>query len=571
MARRIIGLDLGAYSVKLVRLETGKQHLKFEVVDAIEEVLAPKEPEGPDLLERQSEAIRKFAQAGLLENEGVAIALGSSEGQMRIMSVPFSEAHKIEAVLPGMIEAEIPFELSDMTYAWHRQEKSAKSAENNETLIRLAFGKKQSIAAMLHMLQPLGLDPRLMLLGSSALYELVRHIGYEAFSEHDSSNPKISALIDMGHEGTNICVFDEHGLIFTRSLLLGGKKLTEEIAQILEISFEEAQTLKHEKLNFLHHPADQTEQKIRDIALAHYLRLAEDISRVFIASESSNYGRIGTVALVGGASKPAGLDALYANNFENLGCKLISLKSLVPHKIIMPSMAMAYSLALSGIHAHAKDNRFNFRKDEFAWRGEFDFLRTRSTPLILWTLGIICSLTLMWSASSLVLDKENKAIESKLQAACSEILGKENIPARRCLVLMKEQISARSEVEIPEISAVDIYLKAAQGLPKDINVVLNEMDVSIATSDKEKGKVRVIAESASYADIDKVVSTWSRIPCFAKVENTGAQPVGGRVKYNISNDIDCQAKAQVPTTNAEAPKTSALDEPMSSDYAPEEG
>ena len=207
----------------------------------------------------------------------------------------------------------------------------------------------------------------------------------------------------------------------------------------------------------------------------------------------------------------------------------------------MPSMALAYSLALSGVHAHAKDSRFNFRKDEFAWRGEFDFLRSKSSPLILWALALICGLGLMWSASSLVLDKENKAIEAHLKSTCAQILGKGDFPPKKCLAMMREQISARAEVEVPAFTAADAYLKTALGLPKDLAITVSEMDISIATSDKEKGKMRVTAESPSYADIEKVVASWSKIPCFNKVENTGAQPVGGQVKYNLSNDIDCQA------------------------------
>ena len=132
MARRIIGLDLGAYSVKLLRLEAGKQHLKFEVIDAIEEVLPSAQIDGPDLLERQREVIARFAQAGLLENESAAVALQAADGQMRLMAMPFSDTRKIEAILPGLIEAEVPFELSDMTVAWHRQELSSAQAANKD-------------------------------------------------------------------------------------------------------------------------------------------------------------------------------------------------------------------------------------------------------------------------------------------------------------------------------------------------------------------------------------------------------------------------------------------------------
>jgi general secretion pathway protein L len=540
-----------------MRLEAGKQHLKFEVIDAVEELVPEATPEGPDLLERQREAIARFAQNGLLENEGASVALSSLDGQMRIMTMPFSDSRKIEAVLPGMLEAEVPFELSDMTFAWHRQDQRPVIAgDSDQSNIRIAFGRKQSIATILHMLHPLGLDPRQMLLGSAALYELVRDVGYDAFRLPDSQ--ATSAIIDLGHRGTNLCVFDHTGIIFTRSFLIGGQKLSEDIAQAMNISFEEAQALKHEKLNLLHTPADNIEQVIQKIARTHYEELAAHISRMFIASKSSGIGGIGSIALVGGAAKAVGLDKLYTAIFNPLGAHIVSLKPLVPHRVSLPSMAMAYSLALSGIHVHAKESRFNFRKDEFAWRGEFDFLRAKSGPLLLWGLALLCAMAITWAASSLVLGKENKSLEAQIHAACAEILGQQNMPAKKCLNLMREQISAKAEVEIPEFTAADVYLRAAQGLPKDVPVVISEMDIS------EK-KVRITAESPSYADIDKVVALWSKIPCFVKVENTGAQPAGAKVKYSLTNDIDCQvaASGQEKTANTAStePATASTPEP----------
>lgn len=551
MARRIIGLDLGAYSIKLLRLEAGKQHLKFEVIDAIEEIIPVGDADNPDgmsLLERQREIIAKFAQAGLLENEGAAIALPAADGQMRVITVPFSDTRKIEAILPGLIEAEVPFDLSDMALTWHRQEHAlATTQESTETNIRLAFGKKQSIAAMLHMLQPLAFDPRQMLLGSAALYELVRHVGFHAFLGNQPTG-NMSAIIDLGHRATNLCVFDQYGLVFTRSFLHGGKKLSEEIAHALNISFAEAEELKHEKLDLLQAAPNYEAQKIQELARAHYLELAHTISRLFISSKTNGHGSVATIALVGGGAKASGLDRLYAEKFGDLGCSFISLNSLVPSYVKLPSMAMAYSLALSGVHVHAKESRFNFRKDEFAWRGEYDFIRAKSGPLLLWLLVIISSLTIMYSAKSLVLDKENKTLEAQIHATCIEILGKSDVSTKKCLSLMKEQISARAEVEIPEFTAADVYLKAAQGLSKDINIIVGELDIS------EK-KVRLTAET-TYADMDKIVSSWSKIPCFVKVENTGAQPAGNKVKFTLTNDIDCQAPVQEKN-----PKTAENSEP----------
>src|ERR1700686_2571483 len=146
MARRIVGLDLGAYSVKLVRLESGTHDAPFEVLDAAEEVLPSDNGDVP-LKERQQAALSEMFRKGLLDGEIYAVGLPGADGQMRSMKVPFADVRKIEAVLPGLLEAETPFEIDDMVISWHLEEKphdAPAQDESSQSTIRLVFGKKDS-------------------------------------------------------------------------------------------------------------------------------------------------------------------------------------------------------------------------------------------------------------------------------------------------------------------------------------------------------------------------------------------------------------------------------------------
>ena len=517
MARRIVGLDLGAYSVKLLRLEVGKQHPRFEVLEAWEEVLPDEEPEGPDLLERQRLTLASLLQNNPLEAETYAIGLPAIDGNMLTMAVPFSETRKIEAVLPGLLEAEVPFDLAEMSISWHSIEKY-KNNESEGSQIRIAFGKKQSIAATLQMLHSVGVDPRLMLLSASAPYELVRDLGFEPFSyqasleERDDNNESAGAIIDFGHRATNVCIFDCHGLKLSLSFLRGGKKLSEEIVKEFQISFKEAQALKHEKMNLEAPPQDEVERKLQAIGVRFFADLGEQLARIILTSGSSGHGAVKAVAFIGGGARTLGLDSLMTRVFSSTGSKIITLDAIIPNKIPMPSMAMAFAYALGCLHVHAKDSRFNFRKDEFAWRGELDFLRQNSVSLVLWGLVFICSLTILWASNSMVLNKENQVIETKLRSTCATILQQSNLPAKKCLAQMKEQISSRDELGIPDFTAADVYVKIAEGIPTDVNIVISEMEIL------EK-KVRLVAESKNFADIDNVMASIKKIPCFVHVEN----------------------------------------------------
>lgn len=310
MARRVIGLDLGAYSVKLVRLECGKQTPKFEILDQIEEILLTHENDDRDLLTRQQDAIKNFQQKGLMDAETCAIALDAAHGQMRIMHTPFLESRKIAAVLPGLLEAELPFELDNMIISWHREElvldKNQKVPE--ESNIRIAFGKKPAIASLLQIFQGLALDPRFLHLASVVPYELVRELGFDNFSCHDETiSDGVAAIVDFGHRSTNVSIFDRHGLKYSRSFMRGGEKLTEEIAKELSISFIEAEKLKHESADLLGRNEEPQNAIIDRIARNHYQKLGEELTRTFISLKTSGILAVTSITFVGGGSLARGL------------------------------------------------------------------------------------------------------------------------------------------------------------------------------------------------------------------------------------------------------------------------
>lgn len=549
MARRVIGIDLGAYSVKLVRLLSGKQAPRFEVINVAEEIISHDEDDERDLVERQKEAIAKFSQMGLLEAEIFAIGLDASASQMRTMQVPYLDNRKLEAVLPGLLDAEVPFDIDEMVFSWHRVEDQVAALPAGEkpafANIRVAFGKKQAIASTLQMLQSFSVNPRIMHLSSAVPFELVRELSGDAFFKTAEKEPApLSAVIDFGHRATNLCIFDEKGLKLTRSFLRGGKKLTEEIAKALEISFKDAEKLKHEKIHLSRRHDEETERIINKLALSHHQELLNEIMRTFISLKTNGVGEIKSVLFIGGACHVDGFSDFFAKTFNDQGISILGLEGLVPLRVQSPAVVLAFALSLSCLQAHAKESRFNFRKDEFTWRGDLDFLRTNSTSIFLWGLVLVCLLTVMWYASSLVLDKESNHLEAELKTVCEGILGQKNVAPKKCLALMKEQITANVDVGIPDFAASDVFIKTAELVPNELKVTFSELDVS------EK-KVRLIAKTASFEDVDKLHANIKKIPCLVNVEKGKAQQLDGAVEFHLSSDIDCNAAL---TKHKESPR-----------------
>lgn len=525
MTKRILGIDLGSYSIKIVRLDCGRQSPKFTLLDC-EELILPIEEDNKDI---HKNILLDLKSRGLLDAEIIAANFSAKAGQMRIMKTPFKESRKIDAVLLGLLETELPFETNDMIMSWHRFIDSSNNKNISDDLsstIRIAFAKKDIIAESLAILNEAQIDPRFLYMSSLVPYELVRHAGINHFISEESFNA--SAMIDFGHNFINFCVFDHYGIRFSRSLMLGGIKLTEDISKAMSISFVEAQKLKHEEVDLL-----GDDNIINNLAKNHYYKIFNEITRMIISLKISDNIDIKSISIFGGGSGVNNIVPFAHNLLSPMDINIIDV-GLAKYNI-KPHFAVPFASALSCLQLHAKHSRFNFRKDEFTWRGGLDSLRARSHQLILWSLALVCSLVILWSSVSMVLKKENEDLNKRLKQVCSEILGQPSPGHKKCLAIMKEQINSSEETSIPDYTASDIFLKLAEVLPKEANMVITELDIM----DK---KVRIGADVPSFEDVDVLSSYLAKIPCFINLEKGNAQKKDKMVKVSFSADLDCNVK-----------------------------
>lgn len=123
-----------------------------------------------------------------------------------------------------------------------------------------------------------------------ALGRLINTIYYEQLQEESV------LLIDIAHERSRYYFYNNEGLIFNREQQIGGKYATESIAEIYDLSFEDAQILKHRH----EHDSEFLQLVVKPFAAA----FAEQLNLVidfFEASGKAN-GTINKVVLIGGGA-----------------------------------------------------------------------------------------------------------------------------------------------------------------------------------------------------------------------------------------------------------------------------
>src|SRR4051812_12253219 len=107
---RILGLDLGSYSVKAVVLET---NLRGFTTQAYAEVVCAGEGER---LDRIKAALPELMAKGPFVADTIVVALPGPSLATHQISMPFSDPKKIEATLAFEVEGQLPFDLSQAVW-----------------------------------------------------------------------------------------------------------------------------------------------------------------------------------------------------------------------------------------------------------------------------------------------------------------------------------------------------------------------------------------------------------------------------------------------------------------------
>lgn len=573
MAQRIVGLDLGSHSIKVIHVEPRGRAGDFEVV-AYEEVPLPPaeigEGEPLPLDARHEIALKDLDERGLLAGDLVVTGLPGDAAAVRTLKFPFSDPRKIEQALPFELESEIPFDIEDVVYAWSLLSERGNRA-GGEFEVLVAFARREAVADHLDLLARAGVDPRHVEFDALALDDLfdgVFRAGYgdELEGGHapsttpggtviesgpDAPQPGI-AIVDIGHLRTSVCVLAKERVVSAHTILHGGADATRALAKELALPPEEAERGKRKEafIEVTGAVAQFPEQvQISDILKRAYAPIARRLRQVFQASVSSSRVRVTKVLLVGGGSRVLNLDRHLAEVLNvrvergrEVGARLGGVAPLggaeaAVGKVEAPEAALALGYALSGLVGDKSRARIDFRTGEFAWKGDLDFVKERAVSLGVWAAVVLAFFAVGGVARAWVLGDQEEALLEKQSAACESILGTKVESASRCLAMIQERIQGQSGDTVPDWSAVDTYLEVSKRMPPPGTLTrkVSELDIN-------PERVRLKATTQDFDDVDKIVSGLQAGRCFESVDKGKARNVKDGVEFDAIVRIDC-AKA----------------------------
>lgn len=592
---RVVGIDLGSYSVKVVRLEP-RGRGGFEVL-AYGEARLPEPVEGSEatmtLAERHSVALDELKQRGLLEGDVFVTGLPGDAAAVRTLKFPFSDPKKIGEALPFALENEIPLDLDEIVLSWAALGPSARARKDggNETEVLVAWARKDAVQDLLDQLAVHGIDPRHVEFDALALDDLfdgvfqaperatdkgteraeggegptelseLRTPGGTVIEVGEGAPDPATAIVDIGHRRTTVCVLAGGRVVSAHSILHGGADATRALSKAIGLPLVEAERGKRKEA-FIEVAGARAQfpeqQQISEVLKTAYAPIVRRLRQIFQATISTSRVRVVKIVLVGGGSRVLNMDRHLA---EELNIKVArgrelaqAMKAQLPIEAGeegAPEAALAFAYALSGAQGAKTRARIDFRTGEFAWKGDFDFLREKAPAFAAWAAVLMFLLGTSGIAQAFVLGGTEDDLVARELQLCKEITGQDQDSFTRCLALIQERINGQASFAVPERSAADTYLEIARRLPSSTEVRRKITDLDVTS---ERVKMRGL--TSSYEAIDTMVGRLQGGRCFSLVEKGKAQNKGTDVDFNITITLDCVAApgdGKEPTPTASAP------------------
>lgn len=239
----VLALDIGTRFIKVAEMRLGRgtiSLLNVAVTPTPPSVVDSNQILDPVALGR---AIKSLLVTNKIRTRRVVTSIsGQSSVVVRPIDLPKMSVKELTDTMRFEVERHIPFTADEvvMDYAPIIDPDDLPAEETNMKVL-LAVAQEELIKSYLKVLtvaglQPLALDVQI-LASIRALIDIHQRTG-----QLDNT----LALVNIGAVSTDISIVNQGNLIFTRSVPIAGDSLTEQIADQLGRSFEEAEELKKE-------------------------------------------------------------------------------------------------------------------------------------------------------------------------------------------------------------------------------------------------------------------------------------------------------------------------------------
>jgi general secretion pathway protein L len=523
---RILGLDLGSYSLKGALLE---QSLRGHQMRAYAEV-----PRTESAIAETLRALMGdlFAQYHFPPDQ-IIVALPGLSFASHFIQLPFVETKQIDAALPFEVESQLPFDLSEVVFGYH-----VVSQRDKKSDLLVGVVRKDELRPLLASLKEANIDPRIVTHPAIAYQGLLLAMPQAFNSGAEGSS---FAMVDLGHMRTVAAVgSSSNGIEFARVFPGGGADLTRAIVSEFSISAAEAEQWKTTQGAIASAAKGPGAERAAG-ALARSLQTLVRELRATLKTFTARTRRTVTrVYLCGGTARLAGLDE-YLSEQLGIPTQLLRLSSdlaTIPEQF-QASAPQAYALALRGQTPTGRGSLLNLRREEFAFKGDFDYLRTKIRLVGGYAALLLLLLIVSGIVRNSVLARREREVEAELCNITQRVLGKCEKNFERALNLLHGKESAATA--IPKLSAVSLLAETSQRIPSDVTVTFDRLEIDL-------DRVMLQGDTDSTKQIDRISSGLKSFRCFHEIKQGKVEKSkdGRRINFRLDVQIECPEQGTNP-------------------------
>ncbi len=510
MAHKILGIDLGSFSVKVAELDAGFR--QTSLIGLYERPLLPP-LEGESQLDRAARTLEELIATERLQPEMCAASM-QGEAVLRILSLPFSDPKKIEQVLGYELESQILGDLDTLVFdgvvaGTHHTTNAGEVAASEMTNVIAVAAPRIDVRNLIDTLARVRAEPKII--GAAAL----SYAALRAVDLHDAAEPRV--VIDIGNRHTHVCIILGGKVLFARSIARGGEDVTVAISEAFHTSMLDAERTKHQRASLT--PGVHAEERLFNCVRDAVRPLMRELKQTIAAFRASDNVLLSKVLITGGGARLEG----FATHLENeLGMSVAGLELDPRDPFIrgdlrafegamgprLPAQALGLALAAAQPVPQA-----NLRKGELAYRTDYSYLRGKARYMGLATVAILAFATINALASLRALRHEAEGLEGRLRRETMELFGEARLDGKAVSEELRSGGPKGGAPPIPNLSAYDVLDEISLHVPPPDKGKFDVLELEIKP---KKTTIKATASSREY--VEELEAGLKQIECFEDVQ-----------------------------------------------------
>jgi type IV pilus assembly protein PilM len=333
-----VGLDIGSGLVKVAVVDHGRgipELTRVAVAPLLPDAIVEGEIMDPGVV---AEAVASVLDAAGVKAKHVVTAVGGRDVIIKKVQTERVKEQQARELMRWEAEQHVPFDMESVELDFQILDPNANGLEMN---VLLVAAKRDLVEAKMRVLAECGLTASIVDVDAFAL-----HNAFE-WSYPDAMHGLV-ALVNIGHEVSNINILDDGVPILTRDIPVGTRRFREDLQRERGLSADDAESLLrgHDRSPHLDAVIASRGEEIA---------IGLERAMAFLASSSRGEGGLKDLYLSGGGSRIPGLASALANRLRiaveqanplaNLKIRDGALDTLVTDEIA-PLLMLPVGLAL---------------------------------------------------------------------------------------------------------------------------------------------------------------------------------------------------------------------------------